>query len=117
MKQKEISLSSPRIRSVGDEVEADEIQFATSHNTPLRDDAFEMDDETKMKKISEHFEAIMETLGLDLSDDSLSGTPNRVAKMYVKEIFSGLNPSNKPSITLFDNKYQYDEMLVEKDIT
>ena len=59
----------------------------------------------------------METLGLDLNDDSLRGTPDRVAKMYVKEIFSGLNPSNKPSITLFDNKYQYDEMLVEKDIT
>ena len=117
MKQKEISLNSPRIRSLGDHVEADEIQFVNSYNTPLRDDAFEMDDETKIKKISKHFEAIMETLGLDLSDDSLRGTPDRVAKMYVKEIFSGLNPSNKPSITLFDNKYQYDEMLVEKDIT
>ncbi|MCG8320577.1 MAG: GTP cyclohydrolase I FolE [Cytophagales bacterium] len=117
MKQKEISLNSPRIRSLRDHVEADEVQFVNSYNTPLRDDAFEMDDETKIKKISKHFEAIMETLGLDLSDDSLRGTPDRVAKMYVKEIFSGLNPSNKPSITLFDNKYQYDEMLVEKDIT
>ena len=117
MKQKEISLNSPRIRSLGDHVEADEVQFVNSYNTPLRDDAFEMDDETKIKKISKHFEAIMETLGLDLSDDSLRGTPDRVAKMYVKEIFSGLDPSNKPSITLFDNKYQYDEMLVEKDIT
>ena len=117
MKQKEISLSSRQIRSLGDRMEADEEPYVSSYNTPMREDAFEMDDETKMKIISEHFEVIMETLGLDLSDDSLSGTPDRVAKMYVKEIFSGLNPSNKPSITLFDNKYQYDEMLVEKDIT
>ena len=117
MKQKEISLSSRQIRSLGDRIEAGEEPYVSSYNTPMRDDAFKMDDETKMKIISEHFEAIMETLGLDLSDDSLSGTPKRVAKMYVKEIFSGLNPSNKPSITLFDNKYQYDEMLVEKDIT
>lgn len=117
MKQNEISLSSQRIRSIGEEVEAEEVQFVSSYNTPLRADAFKMDDDTKMEKISKHFEAIMKTLGLDLNDDSLRGTPDRVAKMYVKEIFSGLNPANKPSITLFDNKYQYDEMLVEKDVT
>ncbi len=89
----------------------------TSLNTPLRADAFEMDDNTKVEKIEQHFRAIMDTLGLDLTDDSLNGTPRRVAKMYVKEIFSGLNPANKPAYTLFENKYQYDEMLVERDIT
>ena len=89
----------------------------TSFNTPLRADAFEMEDAVKIAKIEQHFKAIMETLGLDLTDDSLKGTPRRVAKMYVKEIFSGLNPANKPVYTLFDNKYQYNEMLVERDIT
>lgn len=89
----------------------------TSADTPLRSDAFDMDDATKMRLISGHFKSIMETLGLDLTDDSLSGTPDRVAKMYVKEIFSGLNPANKPEIKLFENKYQYSGMLVEKDIT
>jgi GTP cyclohydrolase I len=59
----------------------------------------------------------MDVLGLDLTDDSLQGTPDRVAKMYVEEIFSGLDPKNKPKIALFDNKYQYNQMLVEKDIT
>jgi len=83
----------------------------------MRDDAFELDDKTKIEKISHHFKAIMDVLGLDLTDDSLKGTPIRVAKMYVKEIFSGLNPKNKPAITLFENKFRYDEMLVEKDIT
>lgn len=90
---------------------------ATSTETPLREDAFEVDDDSKMELIAQHFREIMNILGLDLEDDSLSGTPKRVAKMYVKEIFSGLNPENKPSITLFDNQYQYNEMLVEKDIT
>lgn len=89
----------------------------TSIDTPMREDAFKLSDEEKILRISEHFEAIMETLGLDLSDDSLSGTPLRVAKMYVKEVFSGLNPANKPDLKLFDNKYQYGEMLVERDIT
>ena len=89
----------------------------TSLDTPLREDAFEMDDDLKMALIEKHFEEIMHILGLDLEDDSLSGTPKRVAKMYVKEIFSGLNPANKPRIALFDNKYQYNQMLVEKDIT
>lgn len=85
--------------------------------TPMRPDAFELTDEEKMAQIAYHFRHIMDTLGLDLTDDSLKGTPERVAKMYVKEIFSGLNPANKPKPALFDNKYKYDQMLVEKDIT
>ena len=85
--------------------------------TPMREDAFALSDEEKIRKIEYHFKEIMETLGLDLNDDSLSGTPHRVAKMYVKEIFRGLNPENKPLIKLFENKYRYDEMLVEKNIT
>jgi GTP cyclohydrolase IA len=75
------------------------------------------DDELKMQLISNHFKEIMLILGLDLSDDSLQGTPDRVAKMFVQEIFSGLNPANKPDITLFENKYSYNEMLIEKNIT
>jgi GTP cyclohydrolase I len=89
----------------------------TSIDTPMMPTAFELSDEEKIAKIEKHFRAIMEILGLDLSDDSLSGTPQRVAKMYVKEIFSGLNPANMPNIKLFDNKYKYNEMLVEKDIS
>lgn len=85
--------------------------------TPLRPDAFDMDDKTKIELIQKHFKEIMHILGLDLTDDSLRGTPARVAKMYVKEIFSGLNPANKPVARLFENKYKYREMLVEKDIT
>ncbi len=85
--------------------------------TPLRPDAFDMDDKTKIELIQKHFKEIMHILGLDLNDDSLKGTPARVAKMYVKEIFSGLNPANKPVARLFENKYKYREMLVEKDIT
>jgi GTP cyclohydrolase I len=85
--------------------------------TPLRADAFEMDDELKMELIAKHFKEIMHVLGMDLTDDSLKGTPARVAKMYVKEVFSGLNPKNKPQPKLFENKYKYDQMLVEKDIT
>jgi GTP cyclohydrolase I len=89
----------------------------TSIDTPLREDAFKLDDELKIELIEEKFRDIMNILGLDLNDDSLSGTPHRVAKMYVKEIFSGLNPENKPKIALFENKYKYSEMLVEKNIT
>lgn len=89
----------------------------TSLETPLRPDAFEMTDAEKIQKIEHHFREIMWTLGLDLEDDSLQGTPHRVAKMYVKEVFSGLDPKNKPDVKLFDNKYKYNEMLVEKDIT
>lgn len=91
--------------------------IATSIETPMRKDAFVLNDTEKMEKIQHHFEAIMQTLGLDLTDDSLKGTPQRVAKMYIKEIFSGLNPANKPKVALFDNKYSYNEMLLEKNIT
>jgi GTP cyclohydrolase I len=97
--------------------EIGETHQATSVETPLRPDAFDVDDETKIIMIEQHFEEIMNILGLDLSDDSLRGTPHRVAKMYVKEIFSGLNPTNKPDIRTFANNYQYKQMLVEKDIT
>ena len=89
----------------------------SSSETPLREDAFEKDDNLKVELIEKHFEEIMHILGLDLDDDSLKGTPHRVAKMYVKEIFSGLNPKNKPKIKLFENKYNYDQMLVEKNIS
>ena len=80
--------------------------------TPLRKDAFEKSDDEKIERIQYHFKEIMNELGLDLSDDSLSGTPYRVAKMYVKELFYGLNPRNKPSLSVFDNKYAYGKMLV-----
>ncbi len=89
----------------------------TSADTPLREDAFVKSDEEKMANIEKLFGGIMEELGLDLTDDSLKGTPYRVAKMYVKELFEGLNPANKPLLSVFDNKYQYNKMLVEKDIT
>lgn len=89
----------------------------TGFETPLRPDAFELDDDLKIELIAGHFQSIMHILGLDLTDDSLAGTPNRVAKMYVQEIFKGLNPKNKPAVTLFENRYQYGEMLVERDIT
>lgn len=88
----------------------------TSLETPMRPGAFDLTDEEKIAKIATHFEQIMDILGLDLTDDSLKGTPHRVAKMYVQEIFSGLNPSNKPAAALFENKYQYNQMLVEKNI-
>jgi GTP cyclohydrolase I len=89
----------------------------TSYDTPIKKNAFEKNDIQKKQIIEFHFRKIMETLGLDLSDDSLNGTPKRVAKMYIDEIFSGLDPKNKPSISLFENKYQYNEMLVEKNIS
>ena len=88
----------------------------TSLETPMREGAFDISDEEKIAKIATHFEQIMNILGLDLNDDSLKGTPHRVAKMYVQEIFSGLNPANKPAAALFENKYQYNQMLVEKNI-
>lgn len=91
--------------------------YVISFDTPLRPDAFEMDDETKIELIAKHFTGIMQVLGLDLDDDSLKDTPKRVAKMYVKEIFSGLNPANKPEPTLFNNPYNYNQMLVERNIS
>lgn len=92
------------------------MQHLHSLETPIRPDAFDLSDEEKIRRIEAHVTGILETLGLDLQDDSLSKTPHRVAKMYVKEIFSGLHPANKPLITLFENKYKYSQMLVEKDI-
>jgi GTP cyclohydrolase I len=89
----------------------------TSLETPMKPDAFDLSNEDKKQKISTLFAEIMDVLGLDLTDDSLKGTPNRVAKMYIEEIFSGLDPKNKPKVALFDNKYQYNQMLVEKNIT
>lgn len=104
-------LSEAEIEFIG------ENHIGTNVETPLKSDAFLLSDETKIALIEEKFREIMDILGLDLTDDSLSGTPHRVAKMYVKEIFSGLNPENAPKISLFENKYQYNQMLVEKNIT
>ncbi|AOW20381.1 GTP cyclohydrolase I FolE [Urechidicola croceus] len=89
----------------------------TGIETPMIENAFDISDAEKKEKIAVLFKQIMEVMGLDLTDDSLKGTPDRVAKMYIDEIFSGLNPENKPKIALFDNKYQYNQMLVEKNIT
>lgn len=112
MKSKDTNFSDVMtIDEIGDE------HVGTSYDTPLREDAFSIDDDLKIQLIEKHFAEIMHILGLDLTDDSLKGTPKRVAKMYVKEIFSGLNPTNKPKIALFENKYNYNEILVEKDIT
>lgn len=112
MKQKETMLNfQPE-----EDLEMDEHALGNAE-TPLRPDAFEMDDQLKIELIEKHFKEIMHILGLDLTDDSLKGTPRRVAKMYVKEVFAGLNPANKPVARLFENKYQYDQMLVEKEIT
>lgn len=91
--------------------------IATSAQTPLRPDAFELSDDEKINAIKKDVENILLTLGMDLTDDSIKGTPNRVAKMFVKEIFGGLNPSKKPGSSTFENKYKYGEMLVEKNIT
>lgn len=91
--------------------------ISTSVDTPLRSDAFDMPENEKIKRIEYHFTQIMQTLGLDLTDDSLKGTPRRVAKMYVEEIFSGLDPKNKPQASIFKNIYKYDQMLMEKNIT
>jgi GTP cyclohydrolase I len=122
MKQSEI-LSNIRLN--GDKIEFTEemieemgdSHISTSIDTPMVKNAFDKTEQEKMDIIQSHFKAIMETMGLDLTDDSLQGTPKRVAKMFIKEIFSGLNPANKPAIALFENKYKYNEMLVEKNIS
>lgn len=90
--------------------------IATSVQNPLRNDAFDLSDQEKISKIEDHFSEIMRALGLDLTDESLSGTPHRVAKMYVKEIFYGLNPKNRPNAKKFGNKYEYSDMVVVKNI-
>jgi GTP cyclohydrolase I len=97
--------------------ELGDMHVSTSRETPIRPDAFVLSNSEKIALIEKNFREIMLTLGLDLEDDSLSGTPYRVAKMYVEEIFSGLDPKNKPDVKLFENKYNYSEMLVEKNIT
>ena len=116
MKLKETLLNTQHNNEYSPEEIGDE-HIATSTDIPLRADAFDKDDDLKIELIEKHFREIMLIMGLDLTDDSLKGTPHRVAKMYIKEIFSGIKPENKPEAKLFENKYQYNEMLVEKDIT
>ena len=89
----------------------------TSADSPIRSDAFNRTDDEKMQVIEQHFYKIMQELGLDMTDDSLQGTPHRVAKMFIKEIFSGLDPKNKPKVSTFENAYHYDKMLVEANIS
>ena len=96
---------------IGDE------HFGSHHDTPMREDAFDLSNDEKIAKIEADFTKIMNTLGLDLTDDSLKGTPTRVAKMFVQETFGGLHPDRKPKASTFSNKYKYNEMLVEKNIT
>lgn len=120
MKQKTTVLNTTENKNILEldaEDQLGENHIGTSLETPMRTDAFKLSDKDKIDKISYHFQEIMQSLGLDLNDDSLSGTPQRVAKMYVKEIFKGLNPANKPKIALFENKYNYKQILVEKNIT
>lgn len=107
----ELDRQLEEIEALGDD------HVGTSATTPLRDDAFEMSNADKMASIQNDVAHIMETLGLDMTDDSLKGTPKRVAKMFVNELFSGLHPDNKPKASTFDNNYKYGEMLVEKNIT
>lgn len=91
--------------------------IATSAQNPVRSDAFLITDDKKIELIKKDVEKILTTLGIDLTDDSMKGTPNRVAKMFVKELFGGLNPLKKPKVSTFENNYKYGEMLVEKNIT
>ena len=107
----EKELIAIQIEEMGDQ------HVMTTIETPMRADAFLLSDDEKIAQIEEKFRDIMNIMGMDLTDDSLQGTPHRVAKMYIKEIFSGLNPANKPAVKLFENKYQYKEMLVERNIT
>ena len=107
----EKELIAIQIEEMGDQ------HVMTTIETPMREDAFLLSDEEKIAQIEDKFRDIMNIMGLDLTDDSLQGTPHRLAKMYIKEIFSGLNPENKPAVKLFENKYQYKEMLVERNIT
>ena len=119
MKLKTANLA-PNNSSIMNDLSIDDIgddHLYTGLETPMKLDAFIMSDKEKKEKISDLFAQIMDVIGLDLTDDSLKGTPDRVAKMYIEEIFSGLNPDNKPKIALFENKYKYNQMLVEKNIT
>ena len=107
----DLEKSLKTIEAMGDD------HIGNSTETPMRADAFELSDIEKIALIKDDVQHILETLGLDLNDDSLKGTPNRVAKMFVQEIFGGLHPNRKPKASTFDNKYKYNEMLVEKNIT
>lgn len=107
--------NSGKVKEIPEEIGNDHI--TNSAKTPIRDDAFELSDEEKIKSIEKDFLNVLHTLGMDLTDDSLKGTPHRVAKMFVKEIFSGLHPKKKPKLSTFENNYNYGEMLVEKNIT
>lgn len=121
MKNKELHFEDyPNTDLLLQELSYDEVgddHLYTGLKTPMKEDAFALSDTEKKKRISQLFAEIMDVMGLDLTDDSLKGTPTRVAKMYIDEIFAGLNPANKPKVALFDNKYRYNQMLVEKDIT
>ena len=97
--------------------ESQDHNFTGSTKTPLRGDAFDISDDEKISLIKKNVTEILHTLGMNLSDDSLKGTPDRVSKMFVKELFAGLNPKNKPKSSTFNNKYKYGEILVEKNIT
>ncbi len=108
-------MNTDKISKTMDSMEED--HHSNTTDTPMRKDAFDLSDNEKIESIKEHVYKIMQTLGLDLEDDSLKGTPNRVAKMFVQEIFGGLHPDRKPKASTFDNKYKYNEMLVEKNIT
>lgn len=114
MENKSNKLSEELLKEI-EEMGNDHIMSSIA--TPLRKDAFDLSDAEKIELIQGYFEKIMHTLGLDLTDDSLRGTPKRVAKLYVNELFKGLNEKNKPSMSTFENKYQYRQMLVEKNIT
>jgi len=105
-----------KLKILSDWEEMGDSHVASSKETPLREDAFEMDDKLKIELIAKHFKEIMHVLGLDLADESLKGTPLRVAKMFINEHFKGLDPKNKPQPTMFENNFDYSEMLVEKDI-
>ena len=98
-------------------LDLDSDHLSVALETPLRSDAFELTDEEKISRIQDNVTDILQTLGMDLTDDSLKGTPKRVAKMFVKELFGGLNPDRRPGLSTFENKYKYNEMLVEKNIT
>jgi GTP cyclohydrolase I len=111
IKKKGLELNDFSTSEIGDD------HLFTGLETPMKLDAFKLSDDEKKQRIAILFEEIMDVMGLDLTDDSLKGTPKRVAKMYIDEIFSGLNPANKPKVALFDNKYRYNQMLVEKNIT
>lgn len=100
-----------------DRIDLDDDHLSASLETPLRTDAFDLSDEEKISRIEKDVENILQTLGMDLTDDSLKATPKRVAKMFVKEMFGGLHPDRRPTLSSFDNKYKYNEMLVEKNIT